>query len=783
MTSALPLDGVSRPHSSHWGAFRAALNGEELRIAPHPDDPAPSPLLENFTAALRHRARVTAPMVRQGWLERGPGAASARGRETFVEVSWEKASDLVATELRRVYAEHGAGSVFGGSYGWSSAGRFHHAQSQIHRFLNCAGGYVRSVNSYSSAAAAVILPHVIGPQEMIRDEILWADVERHPDILLCFGGMAAKNGQSSAGGISRHSIVGSLKAARTRGAEFHLFGPQPGDLPAEAQAQWHASRPGADVAVMLGLAHSLLACGAVDHGFLDRCTVGFETFAAYLSGAADGQPKSAEWASAISGVPAETIHDLALRLKGKRSLVVCAQSLQRAEHGEQPVWMGVVLAAMLGQIGLPGSGFAYGLGSIGNIGKPAVGIAIPKFPQGVNAVGDFIPVARIADMLLHPGESYHFNGRERHYPKIRLLYWAGGNPFHHHQDINRLRRAFAQPETVIVHESAWTATARHADIVLPATMTLERNDIGGASDDPLLTAMHQLAPPPGQARDDFDILTGIADRLGFREAFTGNRSSNEWLSELYGQLKQNLIDRGHPCPDFERFWQDGEMRLPLRISAAGHLAAFRENPQAAPLPTPSGRIEIVSTAIEGFGYDDCLAHPTWFAPREGHASAYAADYPLQLIANQPATRLHSQLDFGNTSIASKVAGREPIRIHRSDAAARGITEGAVVRVFNSRGTCLAGAVLTSDIAAGVVQLATGAWYDPADAAAADSACVHGNPNMLTRDAGTSQLAQGCSGALTQVEIALFIGPVPPVKAFDPPLSASFSIPTENKENQ
>ena len=248
-------------HSSHWGAFRAALNGEELRIAPHPDDPAPSPLLENFTAALRHRARVTAPMVRQGWLERGPGAASARGRETFVEVSWEKASDLVATELRRVYAEHGAGSVFGGSYGWSSAGRFHHAQSQIHRFLNCAGGYVRSVNSYSSAAAAVILPHVIGPQEMIRDEILWADVQRHPDILLCFGGMAAKNGQSSAGGISRHSIVGSLKAARTRGAEFHLFGPQPGDLPAEAlaglEAVWEGNvaelqvEPGSDAATRL----------------------------------------------------------------------------------------------------------------------------------------------------------------------------------------------------------------------------------------------------------------------------------------------------------------------------------------------------------------------------------------------------------------------------------------------------------------------------------------------------------------------------------------------------
>ena len=95
-----------------------------------------------------------------------------------------------------------------------------------------------------------------------------------------------------------------------------------------------------------------------------------------------------------------------------------------------------------------------------------------------NGVADFIPVARIADMLLNPGGTYRYNGQTRTYPDIRLVYWAGGNPFHHHQDINRLRKAFAQVDTLVVHELGWTATARHADIVLPATMTLEREDIG-----------------------------------------------------------------------------------------------------------------------------------------------------------------------------------------------------------------------------------------------------------------------------------------------------------------
>src|SRR5207248_11124609 len=117
----------------------------------------------------------------------------------------------------------------------------------------------------------------------------------------------------------------------------------------------------------------------------------------------------------------------------------------------------------------------------------------------------FIPVARVADMLLHPNEPFDYNGVCCTYPEIRLIYWAGGNPFHHHQDINRLRTAFGRPDTIVVHESVWTATARHADVVLPATLTLERDDIGGAPNDDRLIAMHRIGSPHAQPRDDYDI--------------------------------------------------------------------------------------------------------------------------------------------------------------------------------------------------------------------------------------------------------------------------------------
>ncbi len=573
---------------------------------------------------------------------------------------------------------------------------------------------------------------------------------------------------SAAAAPAEHIARDRLAAARERGVEFHLIGPLRDDLPAEVEAVWHPIRPGTDVALMLGLAHTLVAEGLHDRAFLDRYCVGWEEFEPYLLGRSDGKPKDAAWAAAICGMPADEIAALARRAAGRRTLVTCSQSLQRAEHGEQPVWMGVVLAAMLGQIGLPGGGFAYALGSTSNTGKPPLAVPLPTLPHGRNGVADFIPVARIADMLLHPGEPFDYNGRKLAYPDIRLVYWAGGNPFHHHQDLNRLRRAFARPDTVIVHESAWTASARHADIVLPATITLEREDIGGSAGDPLLVAMHRAVAPYGEARDDYAIFAGLARRLGVDEVFTEGRSPRQWLEVIYEPTRRAMLERGVDAPDFEQFWEEGELVLPLQPWDGGIVRAFRRDPDKAPLPTPSGRIEIGSATIAGFGYADCPGHPAWLPPAEFAGSPAAARFPLQLIANQPATRLHSQLDFGATSQASKIAGREPVRIHPRDAAARGIGDGDIVRLYNDRGACLAGAVLSDVVRPGVVQLATGAWYDPEDPAAEAPLCVHGNPNVLTRDAGTSSLAQGCTGQLSLIEIERFERPPPPIKAFEPP---------------
>ena len=759
--TALPL-----PHSSHWGAFTAWQDGDAIAVRPHPNDPDPSPLLDNIPASARHQARLARPLVRAGWLERGPGPDRMRGRDRYVEMAWPEVLDRLAAELRRVYDRYGAAAVFGGSYGWASAGRFHHAQSQVHRFLNALGGYVRSVNSYSAGASAVILPHVLGPFEQVaRRAVTWPGMVEHTDLLVAFGGMALKNSMVSGGGTSQHIVRGALTQMRARGAEFVLVSPLRDDLPNDIDADWISVIPGTDTALMLGIAHTLLREGLYDQDFVDRCCEGFSQFSDYLTGHANGHAKTAEWAAAISGVPTTEIIALARRMAGRRLVITVSHSLQRAEHGEQPVWMGVVLAAMLGQIGLPGGGFGYSVGALANVGKPGLTVPIPTFPQGRNAVKPFIPVARIVDMLRNPGATFDYDGRRMTYPDIKLIYWAGGNPFHHHQDINRMREAFTRPDTVVVHECAATATVRHADIVLPSTVTLERDDIGAAANDPLMIAMHRITSPYGEARDDYDTFAELSRRLGVEQQFTEGRSKPEWLRWLYDQTREAIVERGGEAPDFETFWQQGELKLPIEPEGGGPLHDFRNDPAAAPLKTPSGKIEIFSQEIAGFDYPDCPGHPAWLPPAEAPDAAGA---PLHLIANQPATRLHSQLDFGAHSQAGKLRGREPVRMHPADAVARGIASGDVVRVFNARGACLSVAVVTEDVRQGVAQLATGAWYDPDDASSDSPLCVHGNPNVLTRDVGTSRLAQGCTGQITCVQIEIFTGNLPPIRAYDPP---------------
>lgn len=761
-------------HSSHWGAFRAQVkDGRVVGVTPFEKDEAPSPLITSMPEALYDESRIRQPMIRKGWLEEGPGGRRhLRGADAFVPVSWDKALDLAAAELKRVSDSHGNEAIFGGSYGWSSAGRFHHARTQLHRFLNGMGGFTRQVQNYSYAAAITLLPHVVGSLESVQGPLSsWDGIAKHTKLMVCFGGVPLKNAQIDSGGVGSHITQPWLERCKQAGVEFVNISPLRDDVEEFLGAEWLPVRPNSDTALMLALAHTLVTENLHDQAFLDRYTVGFDAFLPYLLGKSDGQPKHADWAAGLCGIPAETIRGLARRMAGTRTMIATAWSLQRADHGEQPYWMTIVLAAMLGQIGLPGGGYGFGYGCEAAMGAPRKKLPTPNMLAGRGTVDNFIPVARIADMLLEPGGTYDYDGEKRTYPDIRIVYWCGGNPFHHHQDLNRLVSAFRQPDTVIVNEPWWTATARHADIVFPATTTLERNDIGSSPRDRFVMAMHKAVEPVGEARHDHDIFAGMAERLGFRETFTEGRSEMEWVRHLYEVWQQRVAEHDVTVPSFEAFWEAGHVEIPAPEKPFTLFEGFRADPDAQKLNTPSGRIHIFSETIAGFGYDDCPGHPVWREPQEWLGSEKVRDYPLHLMSNQPRTRLHGQLDNGTVSRASKIRGREPMWLHPEDAAARGLKDGDVARVFNGRGALLAGVIVSDVVMKGVVQLPTGAWFDPLEPEHPATLEKHGNPNVLTRDRGTSRLAQGPVAHSCLVEVEPWREALPEITAFNQPAVA------------
>ncbi|MCP4829656.1 MAG: molybdopterin-dependent oxidoreductase, partial [Proteobacteria bacterium] len=280
--------------SSHWGAFRiTASNGRIVSTAPFEKDLAPPKIASAIPAAVHHRSRVARPSIRKGWLENEDRAKERRGSDEFVELPWDEALDIAAKELKCVQENYGNGAIFGGSYGWSSAGRFHHAQSQVHRFLNTIGGYVSSFGSYSTAAAQAIIPHVFGTNFLKfiwEHQNSWPMIAEHTQTLVMFGGINPKNAQVSMGGVTRHEAASRFDEFKQRGIRCVNISPQQTDAP--DGAEWLPIIPGTDTAMMLALAWVLETESLLDRDFLNRCTTGYEHFRRYLLGDTDGQPKT-----------------------------------------------------------------------------------------------------------------------------------------------------------------------------------------------------------------------------------------------------------------------------------------------------------------------------------------------------------------------------------------------------------------------------------------------------------------------------------------------------------
>ncbi|MDO4232514.1 MAG: trimethylamine-N-oxide reductase TorA [Lautropia sp.] len=769
----------------HWGVFYGQVKeGRAVAFEPWKDDPHPSPQLPGVMDSLYSDSRIRYPMVRRAWLEKGPGAdVEGRGTGDFVRVSWDKAIELVANEITRVREKYGKEAIFAGSYGWKSPGRLHNCQTLLRRMLNVTGGgYTNSSGDYSTGAAQVILPYVSGSLEVYEQCTSWKNLAEHCQLMVFWGCNPLNNSQIS-WQLADHGAWPGIEMMKKAGTKVICIDPVRTETCQALNGEWITPRPQTDVPLMLGIAHTLYQEKLHDQKFLDRYTVGFDRFLPYLLGKTDGTPKTAEWASEICGLPADTIKDLARRFAKNRTMLALGYSTQRQHHGEQSHWALITLAAMLGQIGLPGGGYGlsyhYSSGGAPTSNTPilkAIDDASGQKNEGAAWLAQSgavsIPVSRLVETLLNPGKTMQFNGHDIKLPLIRLAYWAGGNPFSHQQDRNEMLRAWQKLDTFIVHDFQWTASARHADIVLPATTSYERNDIEQVGDyaQSHIVAMKKIVEPMFEARNDYDIFAAIAKKLGKEYEFTQGQTEMDWIRGLYEAAKIESRAKGMEMPVFDVFWKSNRpLGFPVPEAQANFVrhADFRADPLLNALGTASGKFELYSRTIEKYGYDDCPPHATWMEPVE-RLGGPTTKYPLHIASNHPQMRLHSQLCGTVNRLSYQIGGREPCWMNPKDAKARGLKDGDVVRVFNDRGQILAGLKITDDIMPGVIRINEGGWFDPKNPREVGSLCSYGDVNVLTTGLGTSKLAQGNCGQTGVAEVERYTGSLPQVTVFSQP---------------
>nr|WP_299240106.1 trimethylamine-N-oxide reductase TorA [uncultured Halomonas sp.] len=797
-TASVSVEGTWKMAGSHWGAFKALVKGGRVaEVKPFDADRYPTDMLNGIKGLIYNPSRIRYPMVRLDWLKnRENGDRTQRGDNRFVRLTWDSALDLFYEELERVQKNYGPWALYAGATGWRQTGQMHSCGNHMQRAVAMHGYFVKKVGDYSTGAGQSILPYVLGSTEVYSQGTSWPLILENSKTIVLWANDPYKNLQVG-WNCETHESYEYLEQLKSKIADGSIRVISVDPVRTKSQKYLGCEQlyinPMTDVAFMLALAHTLYQEELYDKAFIEAYALGFEPFMEYVLGKADDNTeKTPEWAEALCGVPADEIREFARLLASDRTQLIFGWAIQRQQHGEQPYWMGAVLAAMLGQIGLPGGGISYAH-HYSSIGVPASGASAPgAFPRNVDTgktpkydnadfkgANDTIPVARWIDCLLDPGGKIQYNGSEVTFPDIKMCIFSGCNPWHHHQDHNRMKKAFHKLETVVTIDYSWNATCRFSDLVLPACTQFERNDIDiyGSYSNRGLLAMHKLVDPLFHSRTDFDIFTDLCRRFGRHEEYAQGMDEMQWVKKLYDECKDANSEEvpspsgpkvRFPMPEFEQFWQDGYVDFGAGDPWVRH-ADFREAPEVNALGTPSGFIEITSRKIDRYGYDDCKGYPTWMEKAErSHGGPNSDKYPLWLQSVHPDQRLHSQMCEADEYRATyTVQGREPIYMSPQDAKARGIADGDLVRVFNDRGQLLAGARVSDDFPTGVVRIHEGAWYGPVDASIG-ALDTYGDPNTLTMDVGTSKLAQATSANTCVVEMEKYTGEAPPVTSFGGP---------------
>ncbi len=656
--------------------------------------------------------RLRYPMIRVG--ERGEGK--------FRRISWEEAVDYIADEWVRIRDTYGVGSRYV-NYATGEQGALR-ADHLMKRMLNVDGGRLDYYGTYSNHCTQYVTPYIYGDifsGNSVEDVL-------NTKLLILWGHNPTE------------TITGSQRAyytalAKEKGLRVIVIDPRQSDSAISIADEWIGIRPSTDGALADAMAYTIWSEGLQNQEFMDRYCLGFDEdhmpegtapekcYRNYLFGGQDGIVKDAEWASEITGIPAETIRRLAIEYATtKPACLLPGLGSQRIGNGEQTVRGIAVLPCLTGNIGIPGGGAA---GTTMAIEEPGV-----MLPQGKNNYPGVISCFLWTKAIEHGTEmtrkADHIKGMERLDTNIKMIFNLAGNCLiNQHSDINettRILKDTGKCEFIVCSDVFMTASAKFADILLPGASFLEYDDIIGSSRrGHFLLSCNKTVQPLFASRTEYEWLTEVAAKIGIYDAFTeGNATRMDWLRTLYAELQTKMPE----VPDFETFRREGGLTYRNPKTYIAYEKQIKD-PENYRFGTPSGKIEIYSQQLEAFEEPERIpALPKYVPCPEGPADALRAEYPLQLIGWHTKRRCHSIHDRNGW-----LEEAEPhcMWINPADAETRGIRDGERVTVFNARGELEITAKVTERIIAGVVGISQGAWYSPD----ADGIDRRGCINVLT----------------------------------------------------
>ncbi|MBT4888437.1 MAG: molybdopterin-dependent oxidoreductase [Rhodospirillales bacterium] len=754
-------------HASHYGAFKAIVeDGVLVDVETIPEiDARPTPMLtEGIVDRTYHRTRVKYPMVRKSYLENwasGDRKVELRGKEPFVRVDWDTALKMVVKESLDTIEKHGNEAIFNSSYGgWSHAGLMRPNVLQG-RLFNLLGGTSMTVGDYSGGASQVSLPHIVGDMEVYSPQTAWENLMNHSEIVVWIGCDPFKNNRIEYR-VADHQMYPRWEKIRDNGVKFVSINPQFSTTDQWVDSEWVKIVPNTDVALFSALAYHVYTNDMHDQAFLDKYTVGADKWLDYITGKEDGVKKTPAWAAKITGIAEDKIIEMAQTFATKRTQFAGAWSLQRAHHGELTHWAIVNFCALIGNIGKPGEGFGFSW-HYGNGGMPQGGNSLPVgLSQGKNFTPNVCPASRISEMLLNPGKEIVYNGNKSYYPKtVKMIYNAGVNFMSHQQDTNELIGALNVVDTVVVQDPWWCASTRWADIVLPATSSLERNDItsGGTYSNNKIYAMKKTIEPVGESLDDFEIFRRMAEMMGVEMQFTETKTMDELLQFAY---EKATISKQVP---FEEFWERGwvDMDTPDEANDWVRHGDFRADPDKHRLHTESGKVEMFCETIAAQKLDDCPGIPKYLEAAEFLGNAKEGQ--VHVVSPHPYYRLHSQMaNADRVRARHAIQDREPCLISTEDAELRGIKDGDLIEVYNDRGAIIVGAVVSDNIMKGVISIYEGCW----PSVDSKGRCNSGLVNFLTSSRRSSGLSQATTANTCLASVKKCNDPDGPNAAYNPP---------------